>query len=52
MRNHIADNPTPSCFARITAPGDHLIVSPTRTAESETAGSISMPCRAIQQAVS
>ncbi len=41
--NHIAERPTPSCRARITAPGDHLKVSPTFTAESETAGSISMP---------
>ena len=52
MPNHMAERPTPSCWARITAPGDHLIVSPTLTAESETAGSISMPCCAIQHAVS
>jgi hypothetical protein len=51
-RNHIAESPTPSCFALITAPGDHLSVFPTLTAERETAGSISMPCRSIQQAVS
>ena len=50
--NHIAESPTPSCLARMTAPGDHLRVLPTFTAESDTAGSISMPWRAIQQAVS
>jgi hypothetical protein len=34
------------------APGDHLIVFPTRTPLSETAGSIRIPCCAIQRTVS
>ncbi len=37
------ESPTPSWRARITAPGDHLIVLPTLMPESDTAGSITMP---------
>jgi hypothetical protein len=34
------------------APGDHLIVFPTRTPLSESAGSITIPCSTIQRTVS
>ena len=39
-------------WARITAPGDHLMVSPTLMPDSDTAASMTMPCCDIHRTVS
>ena len=49
---HRLDKPTPSWTALRMAPRDHRTTLPTVTLPRPLAGSISMPCSAIQRTVS